>query len=356
MLKRLLTKFLPLLVGAMVIALGITQFTTTQATTTFSYAVTDLGTLGGNESVAYDINDSGQAVGHSTVNSGSRTNAVLWSNGTLTDLRQVISIPYNYAVAINNAGQVVCNIELGSHISGRIPYIWQNGNVTNIFQSNQSGYATAINNVGQVVGWDVSQSAFIWQNGSTTYLNSLGDNTSNNNDRASDINNKGQIVGYASTSNGNQLHAVLWENNTVTDLGTLPGGSNSEALGINNPSTVVGWSETSSGIKHAVSWQNNQITDLGTLDSNGTKATDINNRGTIVGYSFTINDYSNEVPLLAFVSRNGRMVDLNNLLATNSGWELNAAYAINNQGQIVGSGQKDGQTRAFLLTPVRVTR
>jgi uncharacterized membrane protein len=62
--KRLFRKFLLLLVGALVIALGITLFTTTQATTTFYYAVTDLGSLSA-ESLAYDINDSGQVVGYS---------------------------------------------------------------------------------------------------------------------------------------------------------------------------------------------------------------------------------------------------------------------------------------------------
>jgi probable HAF family extracellular repeat protein len=49
------------------------------------------------------------------------------------------------------------------------------------------------------------------------------------------------------------------------------------------------------------------------------------------------------------------MTDLNSLLPANSGWELTTANAINEQGQIVGSGKKDGQTKAFLLTPVVTT-
>ncbi len=50
--------------------------------------------------------------------------------------------------------------------------------------------------------------------------------------------------------------------------------------------------------------------------------------------------------------RNGIMTNLNNLLPAGTGWELGAAYGINNKGQIVGTGKFKGQDTAFLLTPV----
>ena len=46
------------------------------------------------------------------------------------------------------------------------------------------------------------------------------------------------------------------------------------------------------------------------------------------------------------------MVDLNTLVSTNCGWELVSAQAINDSGQIAGYGTINGQTDAFLLTPV----
>ncbi len=47
------------------------------------------------------------------------------------------------------------------------------------------------------------------------------------------------------------------------------------------------------------------------------------------------------------------MVDLNDLIATNSGWKLVEASAINDNGQIVGVGvNPSGGKEAFLLTPV----
>ncbi len=37
-----------------------------------------------------------------------------------------------------------------------------------------------------------------------------------------------------------------------------------------------------------------------------------------------------------------------------TGWELNGATAINDLGQITGSGTHNGLTRAFLLTPAAI--
>jgi probable HAF family extracellular repeat protein len=123
---------------------------------------------------------------------------------------------------------------------------------------------------------------------------------------AHSINEKGQVGGFLRT-NGMNHHAVLWDNGTILDLGTL-GGSRSEAY-------------------------------------------DINDAGKVVGYAFMSNEASH-----AFIWQNGKMFDLNNLLPPNSGWTLNSAKAINNNGQIVGSGVFNGQNRGFLLTPVTVTQ
>jgi len=49
------------------------------------------------------------------------------------------------------------------------------------------------------------------------------------------------------------------------------------------------------------------------------------------------------------------MTDLNSLLPSGSGWDLLDAAAINNAGDIVGTGiNPDGVEHAFLLTPPSV--
>ena len=58
------------------------------------------------------------------------------------------------------------------------------------------------------------------------------------------------------------------------------------------------------------------------------------------------------VPITRFLYSNGAMTDLNSLIDPHSGWTLETATAINDQGQIVGWGTNAvGQTEAFLLSP-----
>jgi len=94
--------------------------------------------------------------------------------------------------------------------------------------------------------------------------------------------------------------------------------------------------------------------DLGRLSSvNFGRANDINAFGTIVGTSSSSEGFSGR----AVIWRPGETAptDLNTLLPANSGWTLlTAAEGINNFGQIVGFGTRNGQTRAFVMTPFDV--
>jgi probable HAF family extracellular repeat protein len=84
------------------------------------------------------------------------------------------------------------------------------------------------------------------------------------------------------------------------------------------------------------------LTALGTLSD----AFGINDLAQIVGTA-TVSDGSQH----AFLYTDGTMVDLNSLIAPNSGLTLSLAYAINNEGQIVGMAyNSSGYEQAFLLT------
>jgi probable HAF family extracellular repeat protein len=73
----------------------------------------------------------------------------------------------------------------------------------------------------------------------------------------------------------------------------------------------------------------------------------INNGGDIVGQATDTSGNGRAVRW----SHDGSIVDLNTLIPQGLGWTLTDAAAINNLGQIVGSGMHNGQARAYLLTP-----
>jgi probable HAF family extracellular repeat protein len=75
--------------------------------------------------------------------------------------------------------------------------------------------------------------------------------------------------------------------------------------------------------------------DLGTLDGFSTSALGINNLGQIVGEALIP---TSNTAAHAFLYSRGKMQDLNNLLAPDSGWTLASANGINDRGQIVGYG------------------
>jgi probable HAF family extracellular repeat protein len=79
-----------------------------------------------------------------------------------------------------------------------------------------------------------------------------------------------------------------------------------------------------------------KVTDFGTLSDSTSSARSINDNGQIVG--FASNSSNSERTYLFDPTGRGNNKDLNTLIDPSSGWTLNRAYYINDNGWIVGSG------------------
>jgi probable HAF family extracellular repeat protein len=144
---------------------------------------------------------------------------------------------------------------------------------------------------------------------------------------------------------------LLWQKDSVTDLGNLGGTMGNIAIDLNNQGHVVGRSNLPGDTTfHAFLWQNGVMTDLGTLLGDfGSVAIGINSKGQAVGISFDI-DFNER----AFLWENGVMTDLNTLIPADSPlFLIEASGTINSRGQIAGAALQTttGEVHAFLATP-----
>jgi probable HAF family extracellular repeat protein len=131
-----------------------------------------LGTLAGYaSSAAQGINAAGAVVGYATTSTG-RTQAFLYSGGSMVGLGTPKGDANSAAEAINSAGQIVGYAYPTSGPSHA--FLYSNGTMTDLgtLSGDSTSQALAINDSGQVVGYS-GGSAFLYSGGAMTNLNSL---------------------------------------------------------------------------------------------------------------------------------------------------------------------------------------
>jgi uncharacterized membrane protein len=234
-----------------------------------------------------------------------------------------------------------------------------------------------INNRGDIAGSRVAEDgpeiseAVVWdKRGVATELAQLPGGSYGN--VAHGINNARQAVGVAVETHDHPhpskgefafQHAVTWDKNgALTELPLLPEaeqlGAQALAAAINERGTIAGWAsgppvemwgDVFNGTEHAVIWTPTPgggytITRLGQLPgTEPSQATDINNRGQVVGYA-QIDGVG--VPVTWDSDGNPTA------LPTPAGAGNAQATGINNKGEIVGWAQVGGEVVPLLWTPV----
>jgi probable HAF family extracellular repeat protein len=310
--------------------------TLAEAQTPPHYTIINLGTLGGSVADGYGgpTNNGEWVSGDAYLPENLTEHAVLWRRDVtghfvIADLGTVAVGGLNSSVGQpqkNDIGLIVGN-SLGSQIDPLGEY-W-------------GVLYGCVNGSSLCTGWQNLEFGFLWQNGVMTALPTLG----GNNSFATGANNLGQVAGWAETATHDpscvppqvlDYKAVVYgpKRGEVHELPTLPGDAIAGAAQINDQSDVVGFSgtcgtPTGAVAAHAVVWRNGSVFNLGGLGGvMNNAAFAINNSGQIAG----ISDPPGDATTYGFFWQKGVMTPLYPLRGDVS----SVANDINAQGQVVG--------------------
>jgi probable HAF family extracellular repeat protein len=352
------------------------------------YTIKDLGPIspaGGTR--AQSINVHGDAAGNAG-NAEGEGQAAFWLAEPAVGMPGgVHGLAAQNAYGISDDRHVTGNIDTGTGGGGWAhPFVWDpiNGMTMIPTIGGDFGIGRAVNNRGWVVGEsdgpdDIFRRAFLWNGTETINLGAFEEGAFSS--RAKDINEAGHVVGFSQylgppedPDNG-MLRSALW---LLEPAYGLPAGLH-DLDDISVETWQISSAQGVNDLGHVVSWGSNIINhhqyytafwlwlpepayglpagmnDLG--GPFGLESTafvhDINNRGEVV-FRANIDPESLLGDWRAVVWRQGEWFDLIEAIPAEDQleWWFGSATDINDAGQIVGWGWKNGEARGFLLTPV----
>ncbi len=252
--------------------------------------------------VILDINDSGDAVGYSTPSDFPTRHPCLLRGGLVVDL--------------------VPTLPVGSSPLG-------------------------LNNNGIVVGWlgtGAGDRGFVYDSVAKTAPVVIPPLPGQYMSLARAVNSSGAVVGISDN------RGILFAGGRLVDLGVM-----SPVTGINDSGIATG-STFGPSFSQAIicdtklpspSFTKIPLPPGGFVGSDGSA---INNKGDVVGTAWTHKDNWGG-DQTAFIYTGSVSTDLNTLIPAGTGWNLQYANDINDNGQIVGSGVLNGKKLGFLLNP-----
>jgi hypothetical protein len=275
---------------------------------------------------AYSVSDNGMIVGQS----GDHACLFDSTGGGANINLGTLSGNYNYSRArsVNNSGQIVGYV---GNNSAPVPYSHacifdKTGGGNNIDLG--YGLAMANNNDGQIVGRSsiYNVPCIFDSTGGGANFYPFGNQYPDGIVRS--INDSGQMVG-----NIDVAEAILFDSTGGgNNVWLSPDGGNNRAYSINNNGQIVGGYDNQAYLFDSTGNGNNIYLGRGIAYS-------INDSGQIVGLGACLFDPTGQ----------GNNIFLNTLINPSSGWDLQYAYDISNNGWIVGQGNYNGEAHAFVL-------
>jgi probable HAF family extracellular repeat protein len=342
---------------------------------------TDLGTLPGvNNAIPLWINDRGVVIGASEnglidpLTGFPEVEGVVWKHGQVIDLG-TLGGNASLANAVNNRGEVTggaLNAILDPFEASFGPpgyfffpgatqmhaFLSQDGTIQDLGTlGGRDSVGEFVNERGLVAGVSYTsfapnpgtgiptQDPFLWDEGTMIDLGTLGGTAG----WPWGLNNRGEVTGQSNLADDTHFHAFFWTRGMLKDLGTL-GGNNSSSRWINDAGEVVGRADIpGSKTHHGFLWKKGAMTDLRVVASDPcSTAYAINSSEQIVGVSSPCGQSAH-----GFLWENGGpIVDLQTLVLPGSDLTIKEVFFINDAGEISGNGTNStGDLRAILLIP-----
>jgi probable HAF family extracellular repeat protein len=316
------------------------------------YRIIDLGTLGGTFSRAYAINNKGQVVGEAKNVADTSSHPFVWTGGTMSPVPGLVgnANASGRINGINNNGRVAGTWESGAQGDRGSLFVYEISTGALSFPLGLGSFGLDVNDAGQVLAGrfppqgGVIDSVILSGSGVTDLDVLFGSQF-----QAEEINAAGHVIGVPGAPNA-PPNSYIFENGSFDT--TLYGpekfvgmvlNDNDDAAGFVRQQTQFFGIRTRAAMRHA----DGTFQFFGSLNTFGNmQPTAINTLKQIVGTEHGIST------LTPFLIENGLMRNLNTLLPPASGWQLLEANDINDRGEIVGSGNINGQQHAFLLTPL----